>query len=141
MEHLVKVLLSQTEITADLRYVFVIQVITHEQLTITEGRHLLEDLTHRACAELRLQTGSGIRFRIGKFVDGGLFAGGTTVVRATNLRQSQTGGNRNTQSMLIGKIDKDVGGAHLVTVTANNITQSQNQGSRNEQKIKIGVIE
>jgi hypothetical protein len=61
-----------------------------------------------------------------------------TTVNARDIRQTQSG-SRNTQSMVIGKVDKNLG-SHTVQVNARNIVQSQS-GSRNEQKLKIGVIE
>ena len=61
-------------------------------------------------------------------------------VYATNLRQTQNGGNNNRQEMTIGKIDKNFGN-HSAYVTAHNVTQYSTGGSNSTQKVKIGVVE
>ena len=62
----------------------------------------------------------------------------SAVVNLSNASQTQSG-SRNSQSMVLGKIDKDFGN-HSSTVVANNVSQTQS-GSRNDQKMKVGVIE
>lgn len=74
-----------------------------------------------------------------------LFAAGaamadSSVVNMDQIRQTQNGGSRNTQTMELGTVDAGIASSGTARVTARNVSQTQS-GTGNTQTMVLGKID